>query len=371
VHNTAHENGRFFYGKNTKGLPMSLFRTLTEAALAANLNQNESKVFIALVNQTIGYGKAFDHLTDKRLAQLTNVRLDRLYVAIEGVVEKDLFDVEESNYYDYRYQISEKFLDKHPIFYTPHLPKKEIDFRQSETISYFRNDPLKIGHIPNNTFTSFNLTTTQPQQPPQLAVAEEKQAVSSPSTETHVVVGDKIKDQDKITDKVNVDLPEMIEERHYPTCQKALYRLTFSQQKRVLKTFEMKEESEGIYNPVGLLISLSQAEEEGRLIVPKTPAKPPKTTYHPSHKPFETTEKSSHHDDENKDNGVLDDHVGKLNWLKDHALSQNQSMPDFADSMGMSIYLENKPFVQGWLTFQAQQKQQSVDKLAKELGLRC
>jgi hypothetical protein len=184
---------------------------------------------------------------------------------------------------------------------------------------------------------------------------------------------DKIKDQDKdqgkIKDKVNVDLPEMIDERHYPTCQKALYRLTFSQQKRVLKTFEMKEESEGIYNPVGLLISLSQAEEEGRLIVPKTPAKPPKTTYHPSHKPFETTEKSSHHDDENKDNGVLDDHVGKLNWLKDHALSQNKSMPDFADSMGMGIYLENKSFVQGWLTFQAKQKQQSVETLAKELGL--
>jgi hypothetical protein len=37
--------------------------------------------------------------------------------------------------------------------------------------------------------------------------------------------------------------------------------------------------------------------------------------------------------------------------------------------MGMGIYLENKSFVQGWLTFQAKQKQQSVDKLAKELGL--
>jgi phage replication O-like protein O len=202
----VHDNGCFFYGKNTGGLPMSLFRTLTEAALAADLNKNESKVFLALLNQTLGYGKSFDHLTDSRLAQLTSVRLDRFHTAVEGVVEKGLFNVEASNYYNYRYQIAEKFLDKHPVFFTPHLPKKGIDFRKSETISVFRNDPPKNGDIPNNTFTSFNQTKQQQPNPPHQQPATQQQAEISPPSPKDVVVDEVKNEMIDFRDNAEVDV---------------------------------------------------------------------------------------------------------------------------------------------------------------------
>jgi phage replication O-like protein O len=375
---------------------MSLFRSLNEASLNANLNKNEAKVFSALMNQTIGYGKTFDHLTDKRLAQLTKIRLDRLYVAIEGVVEKDLFEVEESTYYDYRYQIAEKFIEKHPVFFTPHLPKKRMDFRSSETISYFQNDAPKIGHIHNNTLTSFNLTSIQPQQQP----VEKRQAVRSPSTEIDVVVdgGDKMKPpatkidvvddegsevrsvttkihvdegKDKVRsattkinvvdggDEVNVDLPDMIDKKDYATCHKALNRLTFGQQKRVLKTFDIKKENEVISNPVGLLIILSRIEGKGRLIVPKT-------QNHPSHRPFKKpVERSTNSEGKLK----LDDHYGKLDWLRRHAKSNNESMTVFAEKMLMSPYLDDPSVIRVWLTFHAKREQTSFQALADTLAL--
>ena len=126
---------------------MSLFRALNTASLEANLNKNEAKVYTALMNQTLGYGKSFDHLTDKRLAQLTGIRIDRLYIAIEGVIEKELFEVEESKHYDYRYSIAEKFLDQYPVFFTPHLPKNGENFREKENISEIQKMLPKNGDI--------------------------------------------------------------------------------------------------------------------------------------------------------------------------------------------------------------------------------
>jgi hypothetical protein len=340
--------------------------------------------------------------------KLTSVRLDRFYTAVEGVVEKGLFEVEASNYYHYRYQIAEKFLEKHPTFFTPHLPKKGIDFRKSETISVFRNDPPKNGDIPNNTFTSFNQTTQQqPKQPHQQSV-EKKQAEISPPTEIDVV--DEVKNEvinfrdeaeidvvvnqmknevidssdnaekevivDEVKQAINIDLPPIIDKKHYSACHKALHGLTVDQQQRVFKVIEINQKNKTMTSPVGLLIHLSKAEREGRLTIPKRqyhpshkPFEATKTTsYHPSHRPFEATEKPIPHD-ENQDNTILDDHLGKLNWLKDRAHLTGQSIPDFADSMLMSSYLKNTQFVQRWLISVAKGMQQPVEQLAKALGL--
>ena len=57
---------------------MSLARDLIDAALAADLTQNELRVFLALFRQTLCYGKTADPLNMKRLATLTAIRKDRL-----------------------------------------------------------------------------------------------------------------------------------------------------------------------------------------------------------------------------------------------------------------------------------------------------
>lgn len=83
----------------------SLYRDLNNAVLAANLNKTQLLVFVVLSNQTIGYGKATDPLTDKRIAFLTGIRLDRVRVAIRAIVKKGLFDCQDHDQYDHQYSI--------------------------------------------------------------------------------------------------------------------------------------------------------------------------------------------------------------------------------------------------------------------------
>ena len=60
----------------------SLSRDINDTARAFCSTKNELLVVMALTNQTIGYGKISDPLTDKRLAKITGIRLDRLRPAI-------------------------------------------------------------------------------------------------------------------------------------------------------------------------------------------------------------------------------------------------------------------------------------------------
>ncbi|MCK5902591.1 MAG: replication protein [Cocleimonas sp.] len=106
---------------------MSIYRNLVENALAANLTKNEHKVFLGLILETIGYGKDHAHLTDKRLVQITGIRIDRFHIAMAGVIEKKVFDRVESNHYDYRYTIPNQFLTEKAD--TPSVIKISTEFR--------------------------------------------------------------------------------------------------------------------------------------------------------------------------------------------------------------------------------------------------
>ena len=370
---------------------MSLFRILNEAALAANLNKNEAKVFLALLNQTIGFGKSVNHLTHKRLATLTKMRLDRLYPAIDGIIKKGLFEVEDSTYYDYRYQIAAIFLKEEPVFFTPHLPKNRKNIRKEETPSVFKNVAPKNRDIYNITSTSFNLTLFTPQQP---RSPTEPIAPPLPTRDTvdEIVVVDKLnKKSESLPQAVEppicktvsqtisqtaepshlakhaaitsapsagIDLPPIFEPKHHAACRKALCHLSLEQQQRVIKTIEIKEKLEVIYNPVGLLIVLAKAERKGCLIVPNV-------TTHASHRTFEEQEEAA----KKKGNTGLDDHFGKLNWLKSNTNLAKQTLPLFAEEIGMSLYLEDTRFVRHWLMYHAKQTQQTLQALATTLGL--
>ena len=337
---------------------MTLFRELTKASLEADLNKNEAKVFSALMHQTLGFSKEADNLTDKRLASLTGVRMDRLRLAIEGVIAKGLFEVAPSKHYDYRYTIAEKFIDHRVVFFAPHILKKGTDFSKKETLSEKKNVLPKNGDIHSITFTSFNPTYSNPQQQGSAEVVSEKPIEkmienSAPKKEEVVVVD--------LADFP--DLPKNIEAQHHDACSRALMGLSAEQRQRVLLTLDIKQKTEVIYNSVGLLIALAKAEREGRLIVPKQ--KKTLAEHRPaSHHMFDSPQ---HPDNKNSKKNALTDHIGKLNWLREHA--EGESLTVFAKQMKMETYVADSAFVQRWLASRAQFEGKTVQALAEVLGL--
>ena len=353
---------------------MSLFRNLNQAAIDANLNKNESKVFIVLMNQTLGYGKKSDHLTNKHLADLTGIRQDRLPIAIASVIDNGLFEAKPSRYYQCRYQIASKFLKKTPEFFTPHLPKNrkipqktenipEIQndslknrkiLRKTENVPENRVDPPKFGILPNITLTSFNPTSIQPQQ----TVAESEnlqKKVSLPEIrQSDVVVA---------ADKIVVDLPQAISQEQQSCCLKALQGLTFEQQQRVINVYKIKEKNDIIHNPVGLFIVLAKAERNGSLSLPKSANT---MISHPSHKPFVSDKEETQKKEENKD---LSDHFGRLTWLKEAAQREGKPFLEFANFMQMNAYVEDPKMLLIWLKYHAKKDNQALEVLAKSLSL--
>jgi hypothetical protein len=100
------------------------FIPLSKAAIKADMTKNEGLIFLALVIQTIGYRKSKDNLTDKRLAQLTGIRLDHLRPCLESFLDYGLFERIEHKHYDYQYRLCDEFLDESEatIIYPPSLP---------------------------------------------------------------------------------------------------------------------------------------------------------------------------------------------------------------------------------------------------------
>ena len=354
---------------------MSLFRALNEAALNANLSKNEAKVFMTLINQTLGYGKSFDHLTHRRLAELAGIRQDRLQIAIEGVVDEGLFTVKKSTYYNFRYQIAPKFLDEDPVFFTPHLPKKRDLPQETDTFSEIKNDPPNFGNRHNNTFTSFNLTSFNLTLP-QPVFIEPLVKTSPPPREkiTDVVIEPSVETspppREKITDvviepsvKTSPVSPENVSsvkrilqttsKKNRAECTQTFSALSVLQQKRVLSVYENKEKTTVIYSPPKLLIALINAERDGRLILPDNSS-------HASHKPFVTKEKT-------EQERIAEDHFGKLTWLKNRSESSAVPLPELAEQMLMSAYLDDTRFVKFWLKCHAEQEGVTMNTLAERL----
>jgi len=154
---------------------MSLFRDLTVEARNKDLGKNALKVFLTLLEQTLGYGKKSDNLTDRRLSYLSQVRIDRLRPAIQTVLENGLFDQEPAKRYQYCYTIGGQFLIKHykkhgdKNFFTPALPKNGTDFQKAEAISEKERhtaldlNPSLSNHSPLETLLaqSFNIVQQQ------------------------------------------------------------------------------------------------------------------------------------------------------------------------------------------------------------------
>jgi hypothetical protein len=351
-----------------------------------------------LLQQTIGYGKSHDHLTNNRLAQLSQIRLDRFHTAVDGVIEKGLFSVKSSRHFDFRYQIANKFLKDCPQFFTPHLPKKRAPLSKTDDISEKKSVAPNFRDRHNITLTSFNLTTLTQQPAPQplpvinnvtdnaekppqescenivVAIEDEKKDKHDPAVTLPTLPAESQPPQrpestllaveTAVENKQNtpVALPAIIEEKHYPACYHALNGLSSAQQQRVINTLENKQKSEVIYNATGLLIALSTAEREGRLVVPAK-KKQPTHHRHPSHQSFN----SPKHPCNQQQTTGLPDHFGKLDWLRSNAEREGTSMRALAKKVWLEDYLKDHKVVKRWLTFHAKQEEKSIDVLADEL----
>ena len=229
---------------------MSLFRNIIDAGLSANLKQNELKVFLVLLRQTIGFGKSHDHLTDKRIAQLSGLRVDRCRMAVDGLIQKGLFDGIESTDFDFRYDIPAHFLAAldNGQFFTPHIPKNRDSFREKKAVSAKRR---------HTSLTPTPLTSQQPQA-----------GSGGHDQQTPIVT-----------------LPEGISPENQQACLKAAEPLTKDQQARVSHAYRSFAEGKPIRSPAGLYLSLVKAEQSGTLVVPESNGVT--TEHHASFKPFD------------------------------------------------------------------------------------
>ena len=132
----------------------TLARDLIDAALAADLTQNELKMFLVLFRQTICYSKKSDPLRLSSLIHYSHIRKDRLLPALQKLLQTGLFTRKPHPENEHEYSIAEEYLAPYiDGFFAPALRKNGSDFRPTEAISEKQTHTTK-------THTFFNPTTT-------------------------------------------------------------------------------------------------------------------------------------------------------------------------------------------------------------------
>ncbi len=132
----------------------TLARDLIDAALAADLTQNELKIFLVLFRQTICYSKKSDPLRLSSLIHYSHIRKDRLLPALQKLLQTGLFTRKPHPENEHEYSIAEEYLAPYVDgFFAPALRKNGSDFRPTEAISEKQTHTTK-------THTFFNSTTT-------------------------------------------------------------------------------------------------------------------------------------------------------------------------------------------------------------------
>ena len=132
----------------------TLARDLIDAALTANLSQNELKMFLVLFRQTICYSKKSDPLRLSSLIHYSHIRKDRLLPALQKLLQTGLFTRQPHPENEHEYSIAEEYLAPYVDgFFAPALRKNGSDSRPTEAVSEKRTHTTKT-----NTF--FNPTTT-------------------------------------------------------------------------------------------------------------------------------------------------------------------------------------------------------------------
>ena len=143
----------------------TLARDLIDAALTADLTQNELKMFLVLFRQTICYSKKSDPLRLSSLIHYSHIRKDRLLPALQKLLQTGLFTRQPHPENEYEYSIAEEYLAPYADgFFAPALRKNGSDFRPTEAVSEKRTHTTKTNTIFNPTTTSLPYPETWNEQ---------------------------------------------------------------------------------------------------------------------------------------------------------------------------------------------------------------
>ena len=143
----------------------TLARDLIDAALTADLTQNELKMFLVLFRQTICYSKKSDPLRLSSLIHYSHIRKDRLLPALQKLLQTGLFTRQPHPENEYEYSIAEEYLAPYVDgFFAPALRKNGSDFRPTEAVSEKRTHTTKTNTIFNPTTTSLPYPETWNEQ---------------------------------------------------------------------------------------------------------------------------------------------------------------------------------------------------------------
>ena len=143
----------------------TLARDLIDAALTADLTQNELKMFLVLFRQTICYSKKSDPLRLSSLIHYSHIRKDRLLPALQRLLQTGLFTRQPHPENEYEYSIAEEYLAPYADgFFAPALRKNGSDFRPTEAVSEKRTHTTKTNTIFNPTTTSLPYPETWNEQ---------------------------------------------------------------------------------------------------------------------------------------------------------------------------------------------------------------
>lgn len=209
----------------------STARNLIDAALAADLTQNELKVFLALFRQTLCYGKRTDPLTIKRLVALTKIRKDRITKAIEGIIHKGLFERTDHPIFEVAYSIPVAFMgEQDSAFFAPHLLKVGNYFCAEE-------DPPEKQ---KDTYIHLTPSTTTTSPPPSSSRARE-------------------------LDEQYLPYPSQLHANERQQAAKILDSLSPQQAHDCLSLLKIACDAGRVKSPLGYLYQLSQATRAGRL----------------------------------------------------------------------------------------------------------
>ena len=227
---------------------MSLALDMIDAAMAADLNTNELKVFLILFRQTICYGRKTDNLCIPQFVKLTGIRKDRLLPAIASVLGKGLFEVSPSREFQHRYRIPAKFLAPYRNgFYPPNVPQKRDDSRSTEGVSEKQN---------NTGINTTGFTHTTPADPA---------ATTSTNSANQA---------DSAPPRPDLPYPPQLSPHHRRTASRLLHRLKFEDARDCLLVLHHAMQTQHVRSPLGYLQHLIRSVQEGtfdRSVLPPLP----------------------------------------------------------------------------------------------------
>ena len=142
---------------------MSLALDLIDGALAADLSQNELKVFLVLFRQTIGFGRPCDPLTPGRIGYIAHIRSDRVPVALQAVLATGLFYTQPHAEHDLLYRINDELIAANHGVYAPYLRPQ---YRQASSKKQNSTPEKRVHTVTENTFIHLPTTTAQPEPEP-------------------------------------------------------------------------------------------------------------------------------------------------------------------------------------------------------------